>query len=420
MGTTAQLTHDQICIPTYPRRVKAERIDTLRLARVQSVTGDGYTFVAEFRNGDKAEIECDETLAISEGQCFYLIERDDGVSIELTDEPWQTDARTVGVIRHIADGEAVLETNFGMVAVPIDASAHDVGETVVLSSDLTIERTFSSFPIRARDAEVDNASMIGEYKFKTDELDATMDAIGGYEDLKRRILKFFEIHLRKRDEVAAIGATPSRGLLLTGPPGTGKTLLARVIAKEMGATLYLVNGPQIISKWVGESETVLRQIFDDAERQDLAIVFIDEFDSLGSRRTDDSHEAAKRLVAQLLTLMDGFDPDKKTIVVAATNRVDDIDPALRRAGRFDEELHFHLPTESDREQIIELVLAAHVTHEDIDVQWLVESTQDWSPADVAAIVRHASHAAVLDGRDSIRPEDLRIGWELQEGMRRLV
>ncbi|MBK2942544.1 ATP-binding protein, partial [Klebsiella pneumoniae] len=166
-----------------------------------------------------------------------------------------------------------------------------------------------------------------------------------------------DTQMLRQDELRAIGARPVKGVLFTGPPGTGKTHLARIIAQESGADFYLVSGPTVVSKWVGDSEETLRRIFEAAAASSggRAIVFFDEIDSSAERRAGDTHEASRRLVAQLLTLMDGFGRDgANVVVIAATTRADALDPALTRPGRFDWELEFGMPTLHDRYCILKV------------------------------------------------------------------
>ena len=150
-----------------------------------------------------------------------------------------------------------------------------------------------------------------------------------------RARELIEVPLRNHEALSAIGARPIKGVLFTGEPGTGKTMLARIIAAQSGAAFYEISGPEIFSKWYGQSEELLRKLFQAAAKHDKAIIFFDEIDSVAAQRGDESHEASKRVVAQLLTLMDGFTPDTNVVVIAATNRPQDLDVALRRPGRFD-------------------------------------------------------------------------------------
>ena len=169
-------------------------------------------------------------------------------------------------------------------------------------------------------------------------LDITYDDIGGLGDTVDQIREMVELPLRHPELFQRLGIDPPKGVLLHGPPGTGKTLLARVVASEAEATFFLINGPEVLGKMQGESEERLRQIFNQAREQAPAIIFIDEIDSIAPKREQVGGEAERRLVAQLLTMMDGLEPRQNVMVIGATNRVDAIDEALRRPGRFDREI----------------------------------------------------------------------------------
>jgi transitional endoplasmic reticulum ATPase len=161
-----------------------------------------------------------------------------------------------------------------------------------------------------------------------------------------------------------IGARPVRGVLLTGPAGTGKTLFARIMAAKSGAEFYLINGPEVMSKWYGQSEELLRMIFADARKQ-RSIVFFDEIDSVAGRRTETAHEASNRVVATLLTELDGFSrSEHQLMVLATTNRPEDVDDALRRPGRLDWQIEFPLPDEAGRTDILRKTALAVQDHRD--------------------------------------------------------
>lgn len=185
----------------------------------------------------------------------------------------------------------------------------------------------------------------------------SFDDFGGLPQVVERAKELNELPLERHAELTTIGAKPVKGVLFTGEPGTGKTMLARIIAHVADATFYEISGPSVISKWVGASEQVLRAIFDDAAKNAPSIIFFDEIDSVAGRRTEEAHEASKRVVAQLLTLMDGFTADQRITVIAATNRPQDIDVALRRPGRFDWEIEFPLSERDDREAILRVSAA---------------------------------------------------------------
>jgi transitional endoplasmic reticulum ATPase len=188
-------------------------------------------------------------------------------------------------------------------------------------------------------------------------------------------------------------------------------MLARIIANSTDAVFYEISGPEIFSKWYGQSEEILRKLFEDAAKQDQAIIFFDELDSVAGQRDDNAHEESRRVVAQLLTLMDGFTIDNNVIVIAATNRPQDIDPALRRPGRLDWEINFPLPNRLNRELILK-ASAKHIIIEDnLPHDWISRNTEGWSAADLTAIWSEAALLAASDDRAEIITEDYIGGFE---------
>ncbi|MDR0439322.1 MAG: CDC48 family AAA ATPase [Methanocalculaceae archaeon] len=178
--------------------------------------------------------------------------------------------------------------------------------------------------------------------------------IGGLKGELRRVREMIELPIRHPELFETMGIDPPKGVLLYGPPGTGKTLIAKAVANESGAHFISIAGPEIISKYYGESEQRLREVFEEAEANSPAIIFIDELDSIAPRREDVSGEVERRVVAQLLTMMDGITDRGQVVVVGATNRPDAIDPALRRPGRFDREIEIGVPSEIDRQEILQI------------------------------------------------------------------
>ncbi|MCS7128108.1 MAG: CDC48 family AAA ATPase [Sulfolobales archaeon] len=222
----------------------------------------------------------------------------------------------------------------------------------------------------------------------------TWEDIGDLEEAKQKVREMVEWPLKRPELFERLGIEPPKGILLYGPPGTGKTLLAKALANEIGAYFIAINGPEIMSKYYGESEARLREIFDEAEKNAPAIVFIDEIDSIAPKREEVVGEVEKRVVSQLLTLMDGLKGRGKIIVIGATNRPDALDPALRRPGRFDREIEIRPPDKNARREIL-LVHTRNVPlADDVAIDKLADVTHGYTGADLAALVREAAMIAL--------------------------
>jgi len=218
------------------------------------------------------------------------------------------------------------------------------------------------------------------------------------------IRELVELPLKHPELWTKLGINPPRGVLLTGPSGCGKTSLARAVAAETGAYFFVINGPEVISKRAGESETNLRRAFEDAaEHADDyggAIVFIDEIDSIAPKREKAGGEVEKRIVSQLLTLMDGLKPSSKVIVIGATNRPTVLESALRRPGRFDRELDMGIPDESGRLEILQIKTRDMRLAKDVDLQTLARGTHGFVGADLQQLCMEA--ALIMPWASSIR------------------
>ncbi|MFP3204378.1 MAG: CDC48 family AAA ATPase [Metallosphaera yellowstonensis] len=241
----------------------------------------------------------------------------------------------------------------------------------------------------------------------------TYEDIGGMKNVIQKIRELVELPLRHPELFKRLGIEPPKGILLYGPPGVGKTLLAKAVANETESYFTSINGPEIMSKFYGESEQRLREIFEDAKKHAPAIIFIDEVDAIAPKRDEVIGEVERRVVAQLLTLMDGLESRGNVIVIAATNRPNAVDPALRRPGRFDREIEIPLPDKQGRLEILQIHTRNMPLAKDVELEKLAEISHGYTGADLSALVREAAMNALrrylpmIDiSQDKIPPEIL--------------
>lgn len=238
--------------------------------------------------------------------------------------------------------------------------------------------------------------------------------IGGLRDEVKKVREMIELPLKHPEVFEKLGITPPKGILLYGPPGTGKTLLARAVANETGANFTAIAGSEMTSKWYGESEKKIRDLFQQAEENAPTIIFIDEVDALAPKREEVTGEVERRMVAQLLASMDGLADRGLVIVIAATNRIDSIDPALRRPGRFDREIEIGVPDKNGRKEILEIHTRHMPLTKDVDLVKIADRTHGYVGADLAAVLREAAMSALrrvlpeIDMKEeTIPPEQLK-------------
>ncbi|WP_336343453.1 CDC48 family AAA ATPase [Halalkalicoccus ordinarius] len=222
----------------------------------------------------------------------------------------------------------------------------------------------------------------------------TYEDIGGLQSEIQRVREMVELPMKHPQIFKKLGIEPPQGVLLHGPPGTGKTLLAKAVANETSASFFSIAGPEIISKYYGESEQQLREIFEDASEESPSIIFIDELDSIAPKREDVTGEVERRVVAQLLTMMDGLESRGQVIVIAATNRVDSVDPALRRPGRFDREISIDVPDETGREEILQIHTRGMPLSDDVSLPELADDTHGFVGADIESLTKEAAMKAL--------------------------
>lgn len=242
------------------------------------------------------------------------------------------------------------------------------------------------------------------------------DDVGGARKQLAQIKEMVELPLRHPQLFKALGIKPPRGILLYGPPGTGKTLIARAVANETGSFFFLINGPEIMSKLAGESESNLRKAFEEAEKNSPAIIFIDEIDAIAPKREKTHGEVERRIVSQLLTLMDGLKQRSHVIIMAATNRPNSIDSALRRFGRFDREVDIGIPDAIGRLEILRIHTKNMKLDENVDLEAIAAETHGYVGSDVASLCSEAALQQIREKMDLIDLEEEAIDAEVLDSL----
>ena len=228
----------------------------------------------------------------------------------------------------------------------------------------------------------------------TNLVDVSYEDIGGLKEEVKKVREMIEIPLKRPELFEKLGIAPPKGVLMHGPPGTGKTLLAKAVASESDAHFIAINGPEIMSKYVGGSEENLREFFEEAEANSPSIIFIDELDAIAPKREETNGEVERRTVAQLLTLMDGLKSRGQVVVIGATNRPDSLDPALRRPGRFDREIEIGVPDADERQEVLEIHTRNMPIAEDVDLKKLANTTHGFVGADLESLCKEAAMRVV--------------------------
>ncbi|MEM4647745.1 MAG: CDC48 family AAA ATPase [Candidatus Pacearchaeota archaeon] len=244
--------------------------------------------------------------------------------------------------------------------------------------------------------------------------EVTYEDIGGLDEEIRKIREMVELPLKHPEIFERLGIEPPKGVLLYGPPGTGKTLLAKAVANESEANFYSIAGPEIMSKFYGESEKRIRDIFTEAEKNAPSIIFIDEIDAIAPKREESYGEVERRVVSQLLTMMDGLKSRGKVIVIAATNRPNAIDPALRRPGRFDREIAINVPNKKARLEILKIHTRNMPLAKDVNLEKIADITHGFVGADLAALCKEAALAALRRVLPNINLEEETLSPEILE------
>lgn len=289
----------------------------------------------------------------------------------------------------------------GMRQVEFKVVEIDPAEYAIVSQDTVIHS--EGEPIDREDEEA-NLNDVG------------YDDIGGCRKQLAQVRELVELPLRHPQLFKSIGIKPPKGILMYGPPGTGKTQMARAVANETGAFFFLINGPEIMSKMAGESESNLRKAFEEAEKNAPSIIFIDEIDSIAPKRDKTNGEVERRVVSQLLTLMDGMKARANVVVIAATNRPNSIDPALRRFGRFDREVDIGIPDPTGRLEILQIHTKNMKLADDVDLETIAAETHGYVGADIASLCSEAAMQQIREKMDLIDLEEETIDAEVLDSL----
>ncbi|MDO5836919.1 MAG: CDC48 family AAA ATPase [Methanobacterium sp.] len=283
-------------------------------------------------------------------------------------------------------------------------SLGEIKFTVVSSNPAGLVRINDTTQVEVRPEAVD----VMEKKVP----DVTYDDVGGLKKEISKVREMIELPLRHPEIFDRLGIDPPKGVLLHGAPGTGKTLLAKAVASESGSNFVAINGPEVMSKFVGEAEKKIREIFEEAAENAPTVIFIDEIDAIAPKREEVTGEVERRVVAQILALMDGLKERGKVIVIGATNRPDALDPALRRPGRFDREIELRVPDREGRMEILEIHTRAMPLSDDVNMDELAETTHGFVGADLAALCREAAMNALRRVLPDIDLQEQRISPEI--------
>jgi transitional endoplasmic reticulum ATPase len=298
----------------------------------------------------------------------------------------------------VTEGQTIRTSmGFGLMggqsqAVPMKVASTTPSGTVVITDETEIE--ISEVPAE------ELTERAGGGEGASEGPDVTYEDIGGLDDELEQVREMIELPMRHPELFKRLGIDPPKGVLLHGPPGTGKTLIAKAVANEIDANFHTISGPEIMSKYYGESEEQLRDVFEEAAEEAPSIIFMDELDSIAPKREEAGGDVERRVVAQLLSLMDGLEERGEVVVIGATNRVDAIDPALRRGGRFDREIEVGVPDRDGRKEILQVHTRNMPLVEEIDLDEYAENTHGFVGADLESLAKESAMHALR----RIRPE----------------
>ena len=378
------------------------RIDPQNMKKMDVQTGDVIQIVGKKRtaakvmptypeNRGKDLIQIDGIIrnnafvGIGDNVCIGKIDAEKAEKVVLApleqDQPWLKGEKNVEHVRRLLEGLPLVEGDRVRLNL-LGTSASFIVARIKPNSIAVIVHSTTEIMIREKAVETER------------KIGATYEDVGGLDEQIQRIREMIELPLRHPEVFDRLGIEPPKGVLLHGPPGTGKTLIAKAVANETFATFISLSGAEIHGKYYGESEARLREIFNEAEQNKPCIIFIDEIDAIAPKREEVTGEVEKRVVSQLLALMDGLEPRGQIVVIGATNRPNALDPALRRGGRFDREIEIGIPDREGRFEILQIHTRGMPLTHDVDLRKLANLTHGFTGADITELCKEAAMKAL--------------------------
>lgn len=416
-----------------------------KLALVNEIADNGDLIVG-FRDGSGSATVSNHTDDAEVGDIVEVeetvLDSSDDKAVKVVKKGGYDRGRSVGVVEGVFDEEIAVRTENGLIEIGRPDETVEEGYTIALTHSQTFSRVLGEKPLEIEpkpDLEVDainlnlgsgdgdeeEESETGEGLYQPENIDdVSFNDVIGLQDAKDRLTEAVSLPMEKPDEMEKFGLEGRFGILFYGPPGTGKTMLAKAAANEWGSadSFFHIGGPEIVSKYYGESERQIRKVFEaakqkaeeneeeDGKEKEPAVVFIDEIDSVVPRR-DRADETERRIVAQFLSELDGLENRGNIVVIGATNLIEVIDPAVRRPGRFDEEIEFTLPDADERRDILKVHSNDMPLSSSVDFHDIAKRTRGWSGADLESIVKKAGLIAVKEDRPEVHHEDFVIALE---------
>ena len=375
--------------------------------------------IVEWGNGGTGVLDYPDNLKLKAGQAV-LVDRGDEITARL--KPIGDDrGNAIGVVDQLLGDRAIVKIGGRYTIYEIsDGISVDRGNTVEISRRGIIKQVVdreSLIDDSSNPSETDIEDYVNSLKYPSSELDVGYEDFGGMSDrlwdLRRRV----DILLNSRKKMEDIGVKPRLGAVFYGTSGTGKTHFARILASESDATFYNIRGPEIITKWIGDTEEILRELFKDARTNEPSILFFDEIDSLGSERSSGPNQQfSNRIVAQLLSLIDGIEQNsERLMIIGSTNRIKDMDDALLRSGRLNWKVEFEKPNREARVEIFNALKKGYSISNSIDPERVADITKGWTGAELESLLDEAGIASINSGRKKITMTDLRISHEKMDG-----